>query len=232
MNTSITSNHQIQIVSNFESLISNPFQNDVNAMCLHRELMGDFGEIVRAIQPIENITVIDEKQLVAMQLTEQGQLARSIILNDLQLLKNHGASPILNLIKYYERDDSNSFFPTDVYSFHADSSPINTDTFLCTYFGEPSEILPNELAEKKVLIPEIRNQLKSNFIGTEDEFETYLTDNFFDLHYQAKPSANLINLGIGNLWRLAVDSPESHVLPCIHRAPVEKNGECRLLLIC
>jgi hypothetical protein len=147
-------------------------------------------------------------------------------------LKNHGASPILNLIKYYERDDSNSFFPTDVYSFHADSSPINTDTFLCTYFGEPSEILPNELAEKKVLIPEIRNQLKSNFIGTEDEFETYLTDNFFDLHYQAKPSANLINLGIGNLWRLAVDSPESHVLPCIHRAPVEKNGECRLLLIC
>lgn len=227
-----TTNNYFKIVTSFESLVSSKFQGDVNAMCWHRELKGDYGEIVRVIQPTENITIIDEIQLLAMQLTEQGQLARSIILNDLQLLKNHGASPILNLIKCYERDDSNSFFPTDVYSFHADSSPISTDTFLCTYFGESSEILPNKFAEKKVLIPEIRNELKNNFTGTEDEFEIYLTDNFFNLHYQAKPNSKIINLGVGNLWRLAVDCPESKVPPCIHRAPIEKNGEYRLLLIC
>ncbi|MEY2828195.1 MAG: hypothetical protein RIQ33_53 [Bacteroidota bacterium] len=232
MSNLTTTQQHFKTVTSFEIFVSSQFQGDVNAICWHRELIGDYGEIVSAFQPTENITVIDEKQLVAMQLTEQGQLARSIILNDLQLLKNYGASPILNLIKCYERDDSTSFFPTDVYSFHADSSPINTDTFLCTYFGEPSEILPNEFAEKKVLVTEIRNELKMNFTGTEDEFENYLREHFFDLHYQAKPNANVISLGIGKLWRLAVDSPESKVQPCIHRAPIEKNGEYRLLLIC
>ena len=55
---------------------------------------------------------------------------------------------------------------------------------------------------------------------------------FFDLHYQAKENAEIINLGIGNLWRLAVDCAESDVLPCVHRAPIEKDGNVRLLLIC
>ena len=232
MNALTTTNHQIQLVSNFQSLISLPFHDDVNAICWHRKLIGDFEEIVNKIKPTENITLVDEMQLLAIQLTEQGQLARGIILNDIKLLKAHGASPVLDLIEYYERDELNSFFPTDVYSFHADSSPISTDTFLCTYFGESSEILPNKFAEKKVLIPEIRNELKNNFTGTEDEFETYLNEHFFDLHYQAKPNATTISLGNGNLWRLAVESPESKVLPCIHRAPIEKNGQFRLLLIC
>lgn len=39
-----------------------------------------------------------------------------------------------------------------------------------------------------------------------------------------------INLGLGHLWRLAIDYPESKVLPCVHRAPKEKTK--RLLLIC
>jgi hypothetical protein len=29
-----------------------------------------------------------------------------------------------------------------------------------------------------------------------------------------------------------VDHPEQQVLPCVHRAPLENNGEYRLLLIC
>jgi len=57
-------------------------------------------------------------------------------------------------------------------------------------------------------------------------------EHFFDLHYQAKPNTQPTNLGIGHLWRLAVDHPESQVLPCVHRAPKEKKGESRLLLIC
>ena len=156
---------------------------------------------------------------------------RLILLNDLKLLKLHGASPTLNLIKYYERDDAYPFFPTDVYSFHVDSSPIPTNTFLCTYFGESSEILPNENAEQKVLVPEIRAKLKKLYGGADEGFEEFLSEHFFDLHYHTKPEAIPVSLGVGHLWKLAVNHPESKVLPCVHRAPKE-NRQRRLLLIC
>ena len=195
-------------------------------------MKGDFAEIVDKFQITENLKEIDLDELRDLQLSEQGNLAREIILNDYQLLKKQGASPSLNIIEYYERDDIFPFFPTDVYSFHVDRSPIPTDTFLCTYFGAASEIVSNYEAEQKVLIPEIRAELKNIFQGKEADFDTFLTENFFDLHYQAKTSAIPFNLGIGNLWRLAVDHPESACLPCIHRAPQERIGEKRLLLIC
>jgi hypothetical protein len=92
--------------------------------------------------------------------------------------------------------------------------------------------LPNALAIQKVLVPEIREELKKRYGATDECFESFLTEYFFDLHYQEKPMAVPISLGVGNLWRLAVDHPESQVLPCVHRAPKEKNGEIRLLLIC
>jgi hypothetical protein len=41
-----------------------------------------------------------------------------------------------------------------------------------------------------------------------------------------------ISLGLSNLWKLAVDHPESEVLPCLHRAPKEKPNQKRLMLIC
>ena len=150
----------------------------------------------------------------------------------LKKLKAHGASPIINVIKHYDRDDSYPFFPTDVYSFHVDRSPIPTDTFLCTYYSESSEILPNSQGIKKVLIPEIRDELKKLYGGTDEGFESFLSEHFFDLHYQAKPNARAVNLGLGHLWRLAVDHPASQVPPCIHRAPKEKSGQNRLLMIC
>jgi hypothetical protein len=81
-------------------------------------------------------------------------------------------------------------------------------------------------------VPEIRAELKKQFIGTEHAFESFLSEHFFDLHYRAKPGAQPVTLGKGHLWRLAVDHPESAVLPCVHRAPIEKQGEPRLLLIC
>jgi hypothetical protein len=232
MNDLFATYHHIHFVRSFQSLISKPFEGDANAICWHRELIGDFKEIIDKIKLTENMTIIEEKELLALPLSEQGQLAREMILNDLKLLKAHGASPILNVIKCYEKDTTNSFFPTDVYSFHVDSSPIATDTFLCTYYGEPSEILPNAQAEQKVLIPEIRAKLKQQFSGADEEFESYLSEHFFDLHYQAKPNASIIGLGNGNLWRLAVDNAENKTLPCIHRAPKEKPGEHRLMLIC
>ena len=180
----------------------------------------------------ENIATLDEELLGALQLSEQGQLARNILLHDLKLLTANGAAPVLNLISCYERDDAYPFFPVDVYSFHADRSAVPTDTFLCTYYGEPSEILPNAQAQQKVLVPEIREQLKKQYQGPAEGFDSFLTDYFFDLHYRAAPGAQPISLGSGNLWRLAIDHPESRVAPCVHRAPNEKPGQPRLLLIC
>ncbi|MBA4241588.1 MAG: hypothetical protein C0448_12745 [Sphingobacteriaceae bacterium] len=223
---------QIQYVSNFNEFVTTAFHGEINTICWKRELIGDFLEIIKKAETTENITVLDEAELLKLELSEQGKLARSIILNDYHLLKEHGASPTLNIIKYYERDEEHPFFPTDVYSFHVDRSPIPTETILCTYYGATSDILPNSQAEQKILIPEILDELKKQFTGSDEEFESYLIDNFFDLHYQAKPEAQIINLGLGNLWRLAVDHPESQVLPCVHRAPKENLGESRLLLIC
>ncbi|MFT6320179.1 MAG: hypothetical protein ACJAT4_001101 [Granulosicoccus sp.] len=224
--------NQIGVVTNFQDLISTPFNGDINAVCWTRNLIGDFSEIVKKITLNENIAVLDEAELRELQLSEQGQLAREILLNDLKVLKAHGASPILNLIKCYDRDDSYPFFPTDVYSFHVDRSPVPTDTFLCTYHGESSEILPNSQATQKVLVPEIRDELKKLYDGAAEGFESFLSEYFFDLHYQAKPQARPINLGLGHLWKLAIDHPESKVLPCVHRAPKEKTGQHRLMIIC
>lgn len=224
--------HQIHRVTSFQDLVSTPFHGMVNAMCWARKLTGDFSEIVNKVAQSGNITAVEPEELCALQLSEQGQLAREIILTDLKLLKAHGALPTLNVIRYYDRDDTYPFFPADVYSFHVDRSPIPTDTFLCTYYGEPSDILPNAQAKKKVLIPEIRHELKKRYDGSDEGFETFLSEHFFDLHYQPEPNARPISLGLGNLWRLAVDHPESQVPPCIHRAPREKSGENRLLLIC
>jgi hypothetical protein len=223
---------QINRVASFQELVSTPFPGGVNAMCWSRTLAGDFEEIVNQVAQTENILELDEEQLLELRLSAQGQLARDILLHDLQLLKAHGASPVLNLIHYYERDDAYTFFPTDVYSFHVDRSPIPTNTYLCTYYGAPSEILPNALAEQKVLVPEIREELRKLYTGAEQGFESFLREHFFDLHYQAKPQAAPISLGVGNLWRLAVDYPSSTVLPCVHRAPLELTGQPRLLLIC
>ncbi len=224
--------NQIHCVTNFQELVSTPFHAEINALCWSRKLTGDFAEIVNKVKLNGNIAVLEPEELLALDLSEQGQLAREILLNDLKILTAHGASPTLNLINYYERDDAHAFFPTDVYSFHVDRSPVPTDTFLCTYYGQPSEILLNAQAEQKVLLPEIRDELKKLYGGKEDGFEAFLTEHFFDLHYQVKPDAQPINLGVGHLWRLAVDHPESKVLPCIHRAPKEKTGETRLLMIC
>ena len=224
--------NQIQNVKNFEQLISIPFHGEINAMCWARNLTGDFSEIVKKIEIAENIAELKTEELLDLQLSKQGDLARKTLINDLKILKKHGALPTLNIIKNYERDDSDSFFPTDVYSFHVDSSPVPTNTFLCTYHGEPSDILPNSQAIQKILIPEIRNKLKKLYDGTDDGFEAFLTEYFFDLHYQAKSNATPISLGVGHMWKLATDHPENAVLPCIHRAPIEKNGESRLIIIC
>ena len=232
MNNTFSDNDQSGIVATFLDLVNTDFKGERNALCWYRNLEGDFAAIVHQLQLKENSTEVFPKDLLALQLSEQGNTAREIILKDFQLLSNFGASPTLNLLKCYERDEEFDFISTDVYSFHVDRSPIATDTFLCTYHGKASDIIPNTQAEQKVLIPEIREKLAALHNGPAQEFEDFLKENYFDLHYQPKPHATPINLGLGHLWRLAVDHPTQQVLPCIHRAPIEKEGEYRLLLIC
>ncbi|MFW1804791.1 DUF1826 domain-containing protein [Acinetobacter baumannii] len=232
MTNTFSDHKQVEVVSTFAELVNTHFQGNKNAICWYRNLVGDFKEIVNKLQLKENITEVSVEDLLALQLSEKGNLARTTILEDIELLSDFGASPVLNLLKNYERDEELDFISTDVYSFHVDRSPIETDTFLCTYHGAASDIVPNDQVEQKVLIPEIREKLKELHDGSDAEFEAFLAEYFFDLHYQPKAHAQPINLGTGHLWRLAVDHPTQKVLPCVHRAPVEKDGEYRLLLIC
>lgn len=231
MNDSMFNYPQIKTVSNFSDLILTDFKGNQNAVCWERNLDGNFHEIVSQLILKENITEVSIEDLLALELSAQGNLAREIILNDLKLLTESGAQPSLNLLKSYERDDEFDFISTDVYSYHVDRSPIETSTFLCTYFGASSDILPNDQAVQKIQIPEVRAELRKLFSGNEEDFEDFLKDNFFDLHFEAIENAEPINLGNGHLWRLAVDHPGQKAKPCVHRAPKE-NGKYRLLLIC
>ena len=227
-----THRSQIKTFSAFDEWVNTPFQGITNAFCWQRNLDGDFSEIAARLQLKADITEISAEDLLVLQLTEKGNRARETILNDLKLLTGIGACPVLNLLKCYERDKEFSIISTDVYSFHADRSPIAADTFLCTYHGAAGDILPNDQAVQKILVPEIREKLKRLHHVQSESFDAFLKEHFFDLHYQAKPHARPINLGNGQLWRLAVEHPHQQVLPCIHRAPVENKGENRLLLIC
>ena len=232
MHYTTSTSKQFQLFKTFDELVHTSFYKETNAFCWEREIKGDFEEIVQKLQLNADITEVTTTDLLALNLSEEGNLARAVILNDLALLTNFGASPSLNLLKCYARDDEFDFISTDVYSYHVDRSPVATDTYLCTYYGAASDIIANDDVEQKILVPEIRTQLLELYDGPLDGFEEFLTEYFFDLHYQAKPNTEPINLGNGNLWRLAVDHPYQPVKPCVHRAPVENKDEYRLLLIC
>ena len=225
--------HQIQEVHSFQDLMQTPFHGTVNAICWNRTLRGNFAEIVQKLESQEKLNIITPDQLIQLDLSQEASLAREIIINDIKLLHEQGAAPQLNLIKQYERDTEDLFFPTDVYSFHVDRAPVPANTILCTYFGTTSQIVPNEHATQKIQIPEIRAEIKKNYNPKDyHNFDEFVTENFLDLHYQAIPTAQITSLGLGHMVKLAIDHPESTVLPCIHRAPLERKGECRLLLIC
>lgn len=224
--------NQLIHVNNFQDFISASFDGDRNAIGWLRVLNGDFSEIVEQVHLEENMITLDAADLMKLELSEAGCLARDILLNDLRLFQEIGASPTLNVIKNYEEDDAFPFFPTDVYSFHIDRSDLPVDTILCTYYGDSSEIIPNAQAIQKIQIPDIREKLKAFHKGPDSEFDTFLKEQFFDLHYHVNPNSNPIKLGNGNLWRLAIDHPTQIVPPCIHRAPKENSGKRRLLLIC
>jgi len=219
-------------VHSFHELVTTRFSDGVNALCWQRTLAGDFSEIVDLLAGSEPITTLDDACLKSLPVSAAGKTAVNILLEDLQLLQAHALDPVLNCIRGYPRDEQPGPVPTDVFSFHADSATVETDTFLCTYHGAPSEGLRNDEALRRVDNPATRAELLSLFGGNDDsDFLTFLNENCYDLHYAALPHAKPFSFGLGNLWRIAIEYPGSPVPPCIHRAPATLPGQPRLLLI-
>jgi hypothetical protein len=224
---------RIQRVYNFHDLVSTPFVDGINALCWPRTLPGDFSEVVKLLGEGQGITVLDEARLLNLPVSAAGRAAVETMLADQQLLRERDLAPVLNCIYGYPRDEQSGPVATDVFSFHADSAPVKTDTYLCTYHGAPSEGLRNDQAHRRVEIPTTRAELLKLFGGADDEaFREFLNDNCFDLHYAPVSGAQPFSFGQGNFWRIATEWPGSPVPPCVHRAPETSPGQpSRLLLI-
>ena len=161
----------------------------------------------------------------------EGRAAVEVIIEDQRLLRGENLDPVLNCIHGYPRDELPGPVPTDVFSFHADSAPVEADTYLCTYHGLPSEGLRNEDARRRVDLPATRAELLKGFGGEDNaDFREYLNEHCFDLHYASVPPAQIFSFGLGNLWRIATAWPSCPVPPCIHRAPETLPGQSLRLL--
>jgi hypothetical protein len=225
---------RIKIVKSFHELVTTPFGGGVNALCWQRTLRGDFNEVVEHLTGCEDdIATLDDTALKSLPLSAAGKAAVETLVEDLQSLRSLGISPVLDCIHRYPRDEEGEVVPTDVYSFHADSATVETDTYLCSYTEAASEGLRNEEAQRFVDMPEVRAKLLKSYGGEDnDEFLEYLRETCYDLHYAPTPHAQPFSFGLGNLWRIAVDYPGSPVPPCVHRAPETIPGRPpRLLLI-
>ena len=224
---------RIRRVHDFGELVSTPFSGGVNALVWERSLPGDFGEVVERLGAGEGVVTLEESQLLSLPVSAAGRVAIEVLLADQQLLRTHELAPVLNCIHGYPRDEQPGPVATDVFSFHVDSATIETDTWLCTYHGAPSEGLRNEEAQRRVDIPVTRAKLLQVYGGQDDDgFHEFLKENCYDLHYVAVSRARPFSFGLGNLWRIATEWPGCPVPPCIHRAPERLPGQPpRLLLI-
>ena len=223
---------RVRLVRNFEELRTTRFADGVNALCWERTLPGDYAEVFAMLGPGEGIVPLEDDRLRALDLTPAGRLAAEAMLADQQLLRDHDLAPSLNCVYDYVRGPDAGTVPTDVTSFHVDSAPVEVDTWLCTYHGACSEGLRNEDALLKVEIPAIRAALLKEYGGPDDAgFAEFLHEHSYDSHYAPKPGAEAYPFGTFALWRIATRWPGSPVPPCVHRAPENRPGSPRLLLI-
>jgi hypothetical protein len=224
---------RIRRVLSFEELVSTPFSGGVNALCWERSLPGDFGEVVERLGAGEGVVTLEEAQLRSLPAGAAGRVAIEILLADQELLRAHDLAPVLNCIHGYPRDEQPGPVATDVFSFHADSATVEADTWLCTYYGAPSEGVRNEEAQRRVDVPATRAELLRQYGGSDDDgFREFLSENCYELHYVAAPPARPFSFGVGNLWRIALAWQGCPVPPCIHRAPERLPGQPpRLILI-
>ena len=71
MKNAFSDSNQIRKVSSFPELVNTKFQGETNAICWHRNLVGDFKEIVNKLQLKENITEVSVEDLLALQLSQK-----------------------------------------------------------------------------------------------------------------------------------------------------------------
>ena len=226
---------RIKVVGSFGDLVGSSFGPRVNAICWQRRLVGDFDELAAHFSGKGDIVSLSVEKLSVLRprLGPLGQLALDQVLGDLRLLTGRGLLPSLECVACYERDDVASPVPTDVYSFHADRAPVAADTYLCSYNGAATQGLRNDEAVRRIDIPAIRAVLSQQCAAQGNaDFESYLRDNCYDLHYVEAAGAVPFSFGIGNLWRIAIEHPSCPVPPCLHRAPeIPDKNTPRLLLI-
>ena len=162
---------RMRTVQSFGELLATPFAAGVNALCWPRVLGGDFGEVTAQLGGSgegEGIVTIDDAELasLAMSASTAGQRAIAALQEDLRQLREQERDPVLNCIHDYPREEEPGPVRTDVFSFHADSAPVEADTWLCTYHGLPSEGLANEEALLRVDLPETRAALRE-YLGAD-----------------------------------------------------------------
>jgi hypothetical protein len=223
----------VRYVDSLEELVSTPMHDGVNALCLRRSLEGDFGEVIRHLSVERGITTLDRDQLLALPVSAAGKVAIEFMLRDQEQLQAYGFSPEIDCVNGYIGHDEQGLMRTDVCSFHVDRATDVADTYLCTYAGASSIGVCHEDVIPRAQDPIVRAALLADYGGEDDEsFLDYLTENFYDLHYDALPGARTFRFGVGHLWRIAIDYPGNPVPPCIHRAPDPIEGDPpRLILI-
>lgn len=220
------------------------FDVGANALCLPRTAAADvlvgFNELAcllaNDIDDDDGAVEVDLDRLSSVSLSTSGQQAAQFVRADLEALARHGREPTLSCIRRYATDTRGLPIATDVLSFHVDRAPVEVDTFLCTYAGAPSELLDNNEADRLIDDPAVRDALRAAFVAggelDDDDFERWVVDSSFDLHYRPRRGARLFSCGRFWLWKLAVKWPGAGTLPCIHRAPrTSLDDPPRLLLI-
>ncbi len=233
-----------RVVDTVDELMTRRFDNDKNALCLPRTAAADIlvgcDELARLladdIDDDEGAVDIDVDRLSSLPLSTSGQQAATFVRADLEALARIGRQPTLSCIRRYATDTRGLPIATDVLSFHVDGAPVEVDTFLCTYAGAPSELIDNDDADRLIDDPAIGDALRAAFVSRgelgDDDFDRWVVDGSFDLHYRPRHHARVFSCGRLWLWKLAVRWPGADVLPCIHRAPrTSRNDPPRLLLI-
>jgi hypothetical protein len=78
----------------------------------------------------KEITPVDESKLRMLDVSQAARAATEVLIADQRVLPKHGRVAVLNCFISYPRDEEPEVLPTDVYSFHANSAPVEADTFL------------------------------------------------------------------------------------------------------
>lgn len=229
-------------VASVDALVDAAFGDGVNAYVCARDVDGDFAGLAARCAAADPDFDADRDDAGVVTLSPDALCARAaslaqaraaeLVCSDWERLAALGKDPVINVIARYPRDTRGLPIAVDVHSFHADRAPIETDTWLCTYAGAPSEGVDNDAATAILDDDAVRAAVRAAAGDVDDDaFAAFVADNSFDLHHRVRDPAGVFSFGQHALWKIAVQWPGAPVPPCLHRAPLP-DGALRLLLIC